>query len=85
MLDGHLELSNNKAERAVKSLVMGRRNWLFSQSFAGAKASGIILSLIETAKRNGLDLEKLPNEKDLESNTLEAYLPWQKEVKILCK
>ena len=30
-------------------------------------------------------LEKLPNEKDLESNTLEAYLPWQKEVKILCK
>ncbi len=93
LLDGHLELSNNKAERAVKSLVMGRRNWLFSQSFAGAKASGIILSLIETAKRNGLDpekylkylLEKLPNEKDLESNTLEAYLPWQKEVKILCK
>ena len=50
LLDGHLELSNNKAERAVKSLVMGRRNWLFSQSFAGAKASGIILSLIETAK-----------------------------------
>lgn len=93
LLDGHLELSNNKAERAVKSLVMGRRNWLFSQSFAGAKASGIILSLIETAKRNGLDpekylkylLEKLQNEKDLESNTLEAYLPWQKEVKILCK
>lgn len=90
LLDGHLELSNNKAERAVKSLIMGRRNWLFSQSFAGVKASGIILSLIETAKRNGLDpekylLEKLPNEKDLESNTLEAYLPWQKEVKILCK
>lgn len=89
LLDGHLELSNNKAERAVKSLVMGRRNWLFSQSFAGVKASGIILSLIETAKRNGLDpekylkylLEKLPNEKDLESNTLEAYLPWQKRSK----
>lgn len=89
----NLELSNNKAERAVKSLVMGRGNWLFSQSFAGAKASGIILSLIETAKINGLDpekylkylLEKLPNEKDLESNTLEAYLPWQKEAKILCK
>ncbi|WP_283593848.1 transposase domain-containing protein [Lactobacillus gallinarum] len=72
---------------------MGRKNWLFSQSFAGAQTSDIILSLIETAKRNGLDpekylkylLEKLPNEKDLESNTLEAYLPWQKEVKILCK
>ncbi|MEN2380148.1 IS66 family transposase [Lactobacillus helveticus] len=46
LLDGRLELSNNKAERAVKSLVMGRKNWLFSQSFAGAQTSGIILSLI---------------------------------------
>lgn len=32
LLDDRLELSNNKAERAVKSLVMGRKNWLFSQS-----------------------------------------------------
>lgn len=93
LLDGHLKLSNNKAERAVKSLVMGRKNWLFSQSFEGAKASGVILSLIETAKRNGPDpekylkylLEKLPNENVLNSSTLEAYLPWQKEAQILCK
>lgn len=70
LLDGNLELSNNKAERAVKSLFMGRKNWLFSQSFKGATASGIILSLIETAKKKGLDpekylnylLQKLPNE-----------------------
>ena len=49
---------------------MGRKNWLFSQSFEGANSSAIILSLLETAKRNGLDsekyltylLEKLPNE-----------------------
>ena len=49
---------------------MGRKNWLFSQSFEGAKSSAIILLLLETAKRNGLDsekyltylLEKLPNE-----------------------
>ena len=61
------------AERAVKSLVMGRKNWLFSQRFAGAQTSGIILSLIETAKRHGLDpekylnylLQKLPNEESL--------------------
>lgn len=72
---------------------MGRKNWLFSQSFKGAEANGVILSLIETAKRNGLDpekylkylLEKLPNENVLNSNTLEAYLPWQKEAQILCK
>lgn len=93
LLDGHLELSNNKAEQAVKSLVMGRKNWLFSQSFKGATASGIILSLIETTKRNGLDpekylnylLQKLPNEEILNLETLEAYLPWQKDVENNCK
>ena len=41
--DGHLVLSNNLAERAIKSLVMGRKNWLFSQSFEGAKATAIIM------------------------------------------
>lgn len=93
LLDGNLELSNNKAERAVKSLVMGRKTWLFSQSFEGATASGIILSLIETAKRNELDpekylnylLQKLPNEEILDSKTLEAYLPWQEKVQNNCK
>lgn len=72
---------------------MGRKNWLFSQSFKGTTASGIILSLIETAKRNGLDpekylnylLQKLPNEEILNSETLEAYLPWQKNVENNCK
>ncbi|EPC50889.1 transposase, ISSmi4 [Lacticaseibacillus paracasei subsp. paracasei Lpp7] len=41
--DGRLELSNNRAERAVKELVMGRKNWLFSQSKRGAVATGIYL------------------------------------------
>ena len=73
LLDGRLVLSNNLAERAIKTLVIGRKNWLFSQSFNGAKSSAIILSLIETAKRNDLDPEKylkyllykLPNESTL--------------------
>ena len=34
--DGNLVLSNNLAERAIKSLIIGRKNWLFSQSFEGA-------------------------------------------------
>ncbi|MFJ6920774.1 MAG: transposase, partial [Lactobacillus crispatus] len=93
LLDGNLELSNNKAERAVKSLVMDRKNWLFSQSFRGATVSGIILSLIETANRNKLDPEKclnylrqkLPNEEILDSETLEAYLPWQEKIQKNCK
>lgn len=93
LLDGRLELFNNKAERAVKSLVMERKNWLFPQSFEGAQASGIILSLIETAKRHELDpekdlnylLQKLPNEEVLNSVTLETYLPWQTKIQKMCK
>lgn len=70
LLDGRLVLSNNLAERATKTLVIERKNWLFSQNFTGAQSLAVILSLIETAKRNGLNLEKyfkyllsnLPNE-----------------------
>ena len=56
--DGNLVLSNNQAERAIKTFVIGRKNWLFFQSFEGAKSTAIILSLLETAKRHGLDSEK---------------------------
>lgn len=48
-----IELTNNAAERAVKPFVIGRKNWLFCYSPAGAQASAIIYSLIETAKANG--------------------------------
>ena len=92
--DGHLVLSNNLAERAIKSLVMGRKNWLFSQSFEGAKATAIIMSLLETAKRHQLNSEKylsyllecLPNEETLvNKEVLEAYLPWTNVVQEKCK
>jgi hypothetical protein len=48
--DGNLELSNNRAERSVKTLVIGRKNRLFCNSADGAKASAIAFSIIETAK-----------------------------------
>lgn len=72
---------------------MGRKNWLFSQSFERAQSSVIIMTLLETAKRNGLDLEKyinylltnFPNEDTLEKNEiLEAYLPWNKNIQETC-
>ena len=94
LLDGRLVLSNNLAERAIKTLVMGRKNWLFSQSFAGAQSSAVILSMIETAKRNGLDPEKyleyllsnLPNESILtDREKLSAYLPGAKAVQVNCR
>ena len=83
--DGRLELSNNRAERAIKTLVMGRKNWLFSTSFDGAKATVTILSILETAKAHGLNsrlymqylLEELPQLVTTKNpELLEAYLPW---------
>ena len=45
--DGRLELSNNRAERSIKPFVMGRKNWLFANTPAGAQSSAVIYSLIE--------------------------------------
>lgn len=51
----HLTPDNNAAERGIKPFVVGRKNWLFSGSPTGAKASCLFFSLIETAKANGLN------------------------------
>lgn len=56
--NGILEIDNNAAERAVKLFVIGRKNWLFSNTSKGAKSSAIIYSIIETAKANSLVVEK---------------------------
>ncbi len=53
--DGHYPIDNNRAENAIRPFVVGRKNWLFSQSTRGAKASANLYSLIETAKANGLE------------------------------
>ncbi|MHB8484069.1 MAG: IS66 family transposase [Nitrospiria bacterium] len=53
--DGRLRPDNNLAENAIRPFVVGRKNWLFSASPKGAKASAAIYSLIETAKANGLE------------------------------
>jgi transposase len=52
--DGRLSIDNNRAERAIKPFVIGRKNWLFSQTANGANASAALYSIIETAKANGL-------------------------------
>ena len=55
LLDGRLEISNNRAERSIKPFVIGRKNWLFANTPRGARASAVIYSSIETAKENGLN------------------------------
>jgi len=48
-LDGRLEFTNNRAERSIKPFVIGRKNWLFSNTPDGADASSVIYSIMETA------------------------------------
>lgn len=80
--DGRLLLDNNIAENAIRPFVIGRKNWLFSDTPKGAKASAALYSLIETAKANGLEpyaylrhiFKELPAAESLEE--IEALLPW---------
>ncbi|WP_442320131.1 IS66 family transposase [Buttiauxella ferragutiae] len=53
--DGELPLDNNRCERAIRPVVMGRSNWLFAGSAAAGERAAKIMSLLETAKMNGLD------------------------------
>ncbi len=52
--DGRLAIDNNRAERAVKPFVIGRKNWMFANTERGALASATLYSLVETAKANGV-------------------------------
>lgn len=92
--DGHCDFSNNTAENSIRPFTVGRKNWLFSNSPKGAKASAIVYSLIETAKANDLDperylkylFEKLPNTANFkDAETLDQYLPWATEPQEKCK
>jgi transposase len=55
--DGRVCLDNNAAERAMRPIPLGRKNWLFAGSDAGGERAAAIYSLTETAKLNGLDPE----------------------------
>ena len=55
--DGRLEIDNNAAERAIRAIALGRKNWLFAGSHDGGDRAAVIYSLTETAKLNGLDPE----------------------------
>jgi transposase len=79
--DGRLEIDNNAAENAVRPFVVGRKNWLFSDSVKGVNASANLYSLIETAKANGLEpyaylrylFTELPKAQTVDA--IEALLP----------
>ena len=89
--DGACSLSNNLSENAIRPVVMGRKNWLFSDTQDGAKASMVIYSLIETAKANNIDpekyleylLESRPSA-DMSDEELEQLAPWSEATREAC-
>lgn len=91
--NGHVAIDNNLAENAIRPNVIGRKNWLFSVSEAGAQANAICLSLAETAKANGIDfyqylvkiLTDLPNLPiHQQPKILHNYLPWSENIQATC-
>lgn len=93
LLDGRLTLTNNLAERTVKPFVMSRRNFLFCDTSKGADASALCFSMIETAKRNGLDpfgyllflLQELPKLGETPAmEQLKPLFPWSESIPQYC-
>lgn len=90
--DGRLVIDNNRSERSIKSVVLGRKAWLFANTPQGARASAIIYSIAETAKENGLNpyyylrylFEKLPNIDLTDEGTLDQLLPWSTTLPVTC-
>jgi len=85
LMDGRLEIDNNRAERSIKPFVIGRKNWLFCNTKGGARASAILYSVIETARENRVNpfdylsfvFRNAPNCDFMnDPNAVERLLPW---------
>jgi transposase len=79
--DGRLEMTNNAAERAIRPLALGRKNWLFAGSDTGGDRAAIMYTLIETAKMNSLNPEAYLRDiiariADHPINRIDQLLPW---------
>ena len=86
--DGHIEIDNNAAERSLRGVALGRKNYLFAGSDAGGERAAAIYSLIGSAKLNGLDPEAYLREvltriADHPVNRIEELLPWNLAASVL--
>ena len=79
--NGVLEIDNNTAERAMRGVAIGRKNWLFAGSERGGRLAAIVYTLIETAKLNGVDpqawlTDVLGRIADHKITRLDELMPW---------
>lgn len=79
--DGHLEIDNNAAERALRGVAIGRKNWLFAGSDEGGHRAAAVLSLIETDKLNKVDpqawlADTIARIADHPARRIDQLLPW---------
>lgn len=79
--DGRVAIDNNAAERAVRPICLGKKNWLFAGSETGAETLARAMTLIESAKMNGLDpqayiTDLLNRIHDHKINRIDELLPW---------
>lgn len=79
--DGRVAIDNNAAERALRPIGIGRRNWLFAGSDTGAETLARAMTIIETAKMNGLDpqaylTDVIARINDHKINRIDELLPW---------
>lgn len=91
LLDGRCSISNNLAENCARPYVIGRKNFLFHDTVNGANASAAIYSLIETAKRNRLNVYRYLNTVLLympdyinEPDGIEELMPWSEMIRSTC-
>jgi hypothetical protein len=80
--DGRICLSNNAAERALRGIALGRRNWTFAGSLRGADRAAIMLTMITTCRLNDVDpkawlADILARIADLPASRLHELLPWE--------
>ena len=79
--DGRLEIDNNAAERGMRPIALGRKNWLFFQSLGGGKTASVLLSLVQTAEAAGVNakdylrdvLVRIATEKDVKKMLPHAW------------
>jgi transposase len=79
--DGRLEMSNNAAERAIRPLTLGRRNWTFLGSDSGGERAAIFFTLIQSCKLNGVNPEAyladlIGRVGDHPASRIDELLPW---------